>query len=98
MNLQDDRTQKCIATDNNVSPSTVGRLIDDNPVFPTTLPKHLAFDEFRGVHHQLHFICIDGSNNHRIIKILSNRFKSSNIKYFECLDLAARQRGRNHYD
>lgn len=64
MNLQDDRTQKCVAVDNNVSPSTVGRLIDDYrelyPVFPEQLPKHLAFDEFHVVHHQLHFICIDG--------------------------------------
>ena len=95
MNLQDDRTQKCIAVDNNVSPSTVGRLINDHrelyPVFPDQLPKHLAFDEFRGVHHQLHFICIDGGNTHRIIKILPNRFKSSIIKYFECVDLSARE-------
>lgn len=64
MNLQDDRTQKCVAIDKNVSPSTVGRLMDDHrelyPVFPDRLLKHLAFDEFREVHHQLHFICIDG--------------------------------------
>ena len=96
MNLQDDRTQKCIAIDNNVSPSTVGRLMDENralyPTFPDRLPKHLAFDEFCGVHHQLHFICIDGSNHHRIIKILPNRFKSSIIRYFECVDLSARKR------
>lgn len=61
------------------------------PTFPDRLPKHLAFDEFRGVHHQLHFICIDGSNHHRIIKILPNRFKSSIIRYFECVDISARE-------
>lgn len=64
----------CIARDNNISATTIGRWLDTNPelypVFPDSLPEHLAFDEVRGVHRKLHFICIDGSNDHQIIKVL----------------------------
>lgn len=55
------------------------------------LPEHLAFDEFRGVGRQLHFIAIDGVS-HKIVKILPTRFKHSIIKYFEHFPLALRKR------
>ena len=40
------------------------------------LSEHLAFDEFRRVVHQLHFIAIDGQS-HKLIKVLPNRLKAS---------------------
>ena len=82
-----------IARENNVSANTVGRVLDK---FKTPfhfglakLPEHLAFDEFRGVGRQLHFICIDGET-HQIINILSDRYKKSIIKYFMKFTLKAR--------
>ena len=94
MSLQDDRTLTCIAQDNNISPTTIGRWLDHYkdlyPVFPNSLQEHLAFDEVRGVHHQLHFICIEGSNQHKIVRILPNRYKQTILTYFNRLPLTDR--------
>lgn len=91
--LTEDRCMTSIARENNVSANTVSRVMTQ---FSTPfhfglakLPEHLAFDEFRGVGRQLHFICIDGES-HQIIKILPDRYKKSIIKYFEKFTLKAR--------
>lgn len=85
MSLQDDRTIDCIARDNNVSTSTVNRYLDQSrsiaPIHQRYLPNHLAMDEFRGVNHQLHFICID-NQKHDILTILPDRFKQTIEQYF----------------
>ncbi|PXZ23298.1 ISL3 family transposase, partial [Lactobacillus helveticus] len=45
------------------------------------LPAHLAFDEFKGVDRQLHFICLDG-DSHQVVQILRTRYKKNLLKYF----------------
>lgn len=86
MSLQDDRTLSCIAKDNNISSSTLNRYLDSSrsiaPRFKSRLPENLAIDEFRGVHHQLHFICIDNDGRHNIQTILPDRFKPTIENYF----------------
>lgn len=81
MSLQDDCTLSCIAKDNNISPSTLDRYLDQSrsiaPRIKPGLPENLAIDEFRGVHRQLHFICIDNDGQHGIQTILPNCFKST---------------------
>ncbi|BAQ57769.1 transposase [Lactobacillus acetotolerans] len=93
--LTTDRSMTSIAQENNVSTNTVQRVLDslDTPfrAQATTLPEHLAFDEVRGVGHKLHFICLDG-DNHRIITILSDRFKKSIVKYFEQFPITIRKK------
>lgn len=86
MSLQDDRTLSCIAKDNNISPSTLNRYLNQSrsiaPQIKPHLPENLAIDEFRGVHHQLHFICIDNDGHHAIQTILPDRFKPTIENYF----------------
>lgn len=83
--LTEDRSMTSIARENNISASTVCRLlaIFDMPFHQDydDLPEHLAFDEVRGVGRQLHFICIDG-DSHQIMKMLSNRYKKNILAYF----------------
>lgn len=83
--LTEDRSMTSIARENNVSVNTVSRVLArfDTPFHfgYANLPKHLAFDEFRGIGRQLYFIAIDG-HTHKIIKILPDRYKMSIIKYF----------------
>lgn len=85
MSFQDDRTLESIAHDNTISPSTVLRYLDASrsiaPLHQRKLPTNLAMDEFRGVHRQLHFICID-NDHHRIQTILPDRFKRTIENYF----------------
>lgn len=87
MHLQDDRTQKSIALDNNVSPSTVCRYLDKyDDLFRRNynyLPVHLAIDEVRGVGGKLHFICINGSGDHDIQQLLPDRLKQHIMAYFK---------------
>nr|WP_239693857.1 ISL3 family transposase [Loigolactobacillus backii] len=96
MHLQDDRTQKSIACDNNVSPSTVCRYLDKyDDLFRRNynyLPEHLAMDEVRGVGSVLHFICINGAGDHEIQQILPDRLKQNIIAYFKQFPLSVRQR------
>ncbi|WP_212781461.1 ISL3 family transposase, partial [Lactobacillus corticis] len=83
--LTEDRSMTSIAREHNVSVNTVQRVLAScSHNFHSdwdSLPKHLAFDEFRGVGRKLHFICIDGEK-HKVIKIIQNRFKKSILKYF----------------
>jgi len=96
MHLQDDRTQKSIARDNNVSPSTVCRYLDNyDELFRRNynyLPEHLAMDEVRGVGGVLHFICINGAGDHEIQQILPERLKKSILAYFNQFHIKVRQR------
>ncbi|MDN5579347.1 MAG: ISL3 family transposase [Lactococcus raffinolactis] len=95
MSLQDDRTQKSIATDLNLSASTVCRYLDNyDDLFRHNynfLPDHLSMDEFRGLKGQLYFICANGANDHEIVQILPNRFKSTIKEYFQSFPILARK-------
>lgn len=96
MSLQDDRTLTCIARDNNISTTTVNRYLDQSrsiaPVIKHHLPVNLAMDEFRGVNHQLHFVCIDNDGHHDIQTILPDRFKKTIVNYF--LSFSPQERAR----
>lgn len=70
--LTEDRSMTSIARENNVSINTVQRVLGNcSHRFIDSyeyLPARLAFDEFKGVDRQLHFICLDG-DNHQIVQI-----------------------------
>ena len=96
MGLQDDRTLDCIANDNNISPSTVNRYLDQSrataSLIKQELPINMALGEFRGVNQQLHFICIDNDGNHKIQAILPDRYKRTIENYFLSFPLQERAR------
>ncbi|NAS34404.1 ISL3 family transposase [Lactobacillus helveticus] len=83
--LTEDRSMTSIASENNVSINTVQRVLGNcSHRFIDSyeyLPAHLAFDEFKGVDRQLHFICLDG-DNHQVVQILRTRYKKTLLKYF----------------
>ena len=93
--LTEDWSVKSIARQTSVSTSTVQCLLDRYA--PSSLdsadwlPEHLAFDEFRGVGRQLHFIAIDG-HSHRVIKILPTRLKKDIIRYFRRFPITVRRK------
>ena len=93
--LTEDRSMTSIARENSVSTCTVQRLLEKYQTAPIQnydwLPEHLAFDEFRGVGRQLHFIAIDGQSHH-VIKILPNRLKNNIVKYFKHFPITVRQK------
>ena len=83
--LTEDSSMTSIARENNVSVNTVQRVLGscshhflDSYEY---LPAHLAFDEFKGVDRQLHFICLNG-DNHQVVQILRTRYKKTLLKYF----------------
>ena len=84
--ITEDRLMTSIAREHNVSVNTVQRILEScSSKFYDDfdhLPKHLAFDEFKGVGRQLHFIALD-SQSHHVLKILPNRFKKDILKYFK---------------
>lgn len=92
--LTEDRSMTSIARENNVSVNSVQRILgscshrflDDYDY----LPEHLAFDEFKGVDRQLHFICLDG-DTHQVVQILRKRLKKDLLKYFGKFSPQARQ-------
>ena len=58
-----------IVREHNVSLNTVQIILEScssEPLYDNFdhLPKHLAFDEFKGVGRQLHFIALDGQSHH----------------------------------
>ena len=77
-----------IAREHNVSVNTVQRVLEScSSKFYDDfdhLPKHLAFDEFKGVGCQLHLIALD-SQSHHVLKILPNRFKKDILKYLSTI-------------
>lgn len=83
--LTEDRSLTSIAQEQAMSVNSVQRILagcsyhfhtDDDQ-----LPAHLAFDEFRGVGRQLHFICLD-SVTHQVVQILPTRLKKEIWHYF----------------
>lgn len=83
--LTKDRSMTSISRENNVSVNTVQRVLGNcSHRFIDSydyLPAHLAFDEFKGVDRQLHFICLN-SDNHQVVQILRTRYKKTLLKYF----------------
>lgn len=92
--LTEDRSMTSIAREHNVSVNTVQRVLAScSHRFLDGfdhLPEHLAFDEFKGVDRQLHFICLDGEK-HEVIQILRTRYKKTLLKYFGRFSLEARE-------
>lgn len=83
-----------ITADTGVSPNTVARELSAMPVPQTHLqqaglPRNLAFDEFRGVRHHLHFICLN-NDNHQIFQILAQRTQHTVTEYFSQFSPAER--------
>lgn len=83
------RSEKEIATDNNVSPNTVERIIDsyyelDNKAYKNTLPQALSFDEFKSVKSadgaMSFHIC--NAKTGKTIDIVEDRRLHNLIKYF----------------
>ena len=83
--LTEDHSMTSIASENNVSVNTVQRVLGSCSHrfldIYEYLPAHLAFDEFKGVDRQLHFICLDG-DSHQVVQILRTRYKKTLLKYF----------------
>ena len=82
---------KSIARQASTSTNTVQRVLEQYSPQPFEdtdwLPEYLAFDEFRGVGRQLHFIAIDG-HTHKIIKVL----KKDIINYFKRFPITVRSK------
>ena len=93
--LTEDRSMKSIARQTSTSTNTVQRVLERygySTVEDTDwLPEYLAFDEFRGVGRQLHFIAIDG-HTHKIVKVLPTRLKKDIINYFKRFPLTVRNK------
>lgn len=93
--LTEDWSMKSIARQTSASTNTVQRVLERYG-YPTVedtdwLPEYLAFDEFRGVGRQLHFIAIDG-HTHKIVKVLPTRLKKDIINYFKRFPLTVRNK------
>lgn len=93
--LTEDWSIKSIARQTSTSTNTVQRVLEhygSSTVEDTDwLPEYLAFDEFRGVGRQLHFIAIDG-HTHKIVKVLPTRLKKDIIKYFKRFPITVRNK------
>ena len=93
--LTEDWSMKRIARPTSTSTNTVQRVLERygySTVEDTDwLPEYLAFDEFRGVGRQLHFIAIDG-HTHKIVKVLPTRLKKDIINYFKRFPLTVRNK------
>ena len=93
--LTEDWSMKSIARQTSTSTNTVQRVLERygySTVEDTDwLPEYLAFDEFRGVSRQLHFIAIDG-HTHKIVKVLPTRLKKDIINYFKRFPLTVRNK------
>ena len=96
--LTKKRSEKDIASDNNVSPNTVERIMDSyyetQKIYKHFLPKVLSFDEFKSVK------TADGSMSFHMcngiagqtIDIIEDRRLDNLIKYFYYYDFKARSR------
>lgn len=72
--LKKCRSIKDIATDNNMSPPTVAKIINEIDFKTRKLPEVLAIDEFRGNAEGERFQCILADpKNHKVVEILPNR-------------------------
>ena len=88
LDLPKNESQKDIAQDHQVSPSTVGRIIDslDNNFTPTAnwLPRAIAFDDFKSGRFATSGMSMILMNpvNHRTIDVISSRTSKSLKQYF----------------
>ncbi len=93
--LTEDWSMKSIARQTSTSTNTVQRVLERYGYSTVEdidwLPEYLAFDEFRGVGRQLHFIAIDG-HTHKIVKVLPTRLKKDIINYFKRFPLTVRNK------
>lgn len=93
--LTEDWSMKSIARQTSTSTNTVQRVLEkySPSSFEDTdwLPEYLAFDEFRGVGRQLHFIAID-DHTHKIVKVLPTRLKKDIINYFKRFPITVRNK------
>ena len=93
--LTEDWSMKSIARQTSTSTNTVQRVLERygySTVEDTDwLPEYLAFDEFRGVGRQLHFIASDG-HTHKIVKVLPTSLKKDIINYFKRFPLTVRNK------
>ena len=93
--LTEDWSMKSIARQTSTSTNTVQRVLEkySPSSFEDTdwLPEYLAFDEFRDVGRQLHFIAIDG-HTHKIVKVLPTRLKKDIINYFKRFPITVRNK------
>lgn len=92
------RSEKDIASDNNVSPNTVERIMDSyyetQKLYKHYLPKFLSFDEFKSVKTAdgaMSFHMCDGITG-QTIDIIEDRRLDNLIKYFFYYDYKARSR------
>ena len=97
-NLIKKRSEKDIASDNNVSPNTVERIMDSyyetQKLYKYYLPKVLSFDEFKSVKTAdgaMSFHMCDGITG-QTIDIIEDRRLDNLIKYFFYYDYKARSR------
>ena len=80
--LKECRSIKSIAVQNNMSPPTAARIINEIDFKPGKLPQVLAIDEFRGNAEGEKFQCILADpENRRIVDILPNR-KHDMIRHY----------------
>ena len=92
------RSEKDIASDNNVSPNTVERIMDSyyesQKIYKHYLPKVLSFDEFKAVKSadgSMSFHMCNGITG-QTIDIIEDRRLDNLIKYFYYYDYKARSR------
>jgi len=73
---------KSVAKQLNLSTTTVVRIFDQLSYKPSTLPSVISFDEFKGnAGHEKYQCIITDPENHKIIDILPNRYKSDLTSY-----------------
>ena len=73
---------KSVAQHVNLSSSTITRIFDKLSYTPSALPKVLAIDEFKGnTNHEKYQCIITDPENHKVIDILPNRYKTHLTSY-----------------
>ena len=78
---------KSVATQVNLSPSTVVRIFDHLAYAPSSLPRILSFDEFKGnAGHEKYQCILTDPENHTIVDILPNRYKDNLQAYLHKFD------------
>lgn len=100
LELKEAKSEKAVAKQFNVSPSTVNRIINDLPNYKPDfeyLPEKLCFDEFKSTKDAdgaMSFIYCDAETS-KIIDIVENRKLNNLIKYFSRFPKSARNNVKN---
>lgn len=78
---------KSVAKQLNLSPSTIVRIFDHLAYAPSSLPRILSFDEFKGnAGHEKYQCIITDPENRTIVDILPNRYKDNLQAYLQKFD------------